>query len=380
MPTTEVDHAKQITIDPSVSGALLERAQKHQKELDGRNKNNINVKPDVKADVDNDDDEWGDDPIDDGTGDKNVDTPAAKVDDPPKGDTGTEEKKIDLGIDAFVKEKKTDKQTVLNELIGDPNLKIKVPLNGRERKMNILDLNVAVERGAQFQQKYDKLSSSDEMKFGTLMAAAKSGDKEATKKVLNILKDSSKSEDMDALLDSVEKVEGNFDEEKTLKEQEAKDKEDQYFPESVINSVDYEKHLTTMKTDLRGPIPAKVFDAYHENPETRKIMYDLVAQGIHGAAMDKFYEWYDEISPTEQSRLDNDPAAWGTAFEGVFEAMKRKNKNAPKKAGTEEPAEPMDSVSDGSKGRSRKPPAAKSVHDMDSKQFAAYKAKMLNRR
>ncbi len=119
---------------------------------------------------------------------------------------------------------------------------------------------------------------------------------------------------------------------------------------------------------LKTQIPEKVYESYVNQPKTKRIMYDLVAQGVAQGALDMFFEKYDSLPFVEQTRLDNDPAAWGTAFNSTFESFKRKSaKSASENAGSEHtPSTPMASVSAGSTGRTRTPPPTKSALSRDS--------------
>ena len=212
------------------------------------------------------------------------------------------------------------------------------------------------------------------------MAAAKAGDKEAQKKALVMLKEFSGKDEIDEFVDEVEDVKGDFDT-KAAREKQVQDAAwEEFFPESLKNDVDYEDTLTNMDKVLKGQIPEKVYEFYTNRPETKRIMYELVAQGIAQEALDAFFEKYDSLPSVEQTRIDSDPAAWGTAFNSSFEALKRqKAKSASKSVESNGNAsEVMDSVSSGSGGRSRSPAPQKSFLAMSKTEFAAEKKRLLS--
>lgn len=388
MSTKEVDHKNQITIGPEVDGALLDKVTKFQKEIDERNTSNVNVTGKTEEGGENNTDEPAPNGVDNGDG-ANRDLPHNNDDSAPAAGTGAdgggktipevEAPKGGIPVDDFLKTNDTNKQALLDQLLGDPdtNLTIKNK-RGKEVKTNFNDLKADIARGRQSQAQLDKINGSAEMEFGVIMAAAKAGDKEAQKKALILLKEFAGKDDIDAFVDDVEEVKGDFDAGAAKEKQESDAAWGEYFPEELKNSVDYEENLGNMDSVLKGQIPGKVYDFYMNRPETKRIMYELVAQGVAQEALDAFFEKYDSLPSVEQTRMDMDPAAWGTAFNASFESLKRqKAKSASKNAESNNPSEPMDSVSSGSGGRTRAPAPAKSFMKMSSKEFAAEKKRLI---
>ena len=107
------------------------------------------------------------------------------------------------------------------------------------------------------------------------------------------------------------------------------------------------------------------------------IPFNPLREGLAEKAMDAFYVKYDTLSFSEQNDLDNNPADWGRAFNGVFESMKRQQKAISKNAESDEsPVEPMDTISDGDDGRSRTPEPKKSYLTMPRKEFMAERKRL----
>lgn len=385
----EVNHSSQITVGNEVDGALLERVTKFQKEIDERNDSNVNVSgspetggEDSKAADDNSAGVDGAGSVGDNS--HNTDDASASAG-PDSGDGGSAAPEVPaptggVNVDDFLADNKVSKQELLEQLLGDPDTSLTIKnKRGKDTKTNFNNLKADIERGRQSQTKLDKMSNSEEMEFGIVMAAAKAGDKEAQKKALLMIKEFSGKEEIDEVIDDLEDVKGDFDSSAAKDKQVEADAWEEYFPESLKNSVDYEENIANMDAILKGQIPEKVYKFYTDRPETKRIMYELVAQGSAQEAMDAFFVKYDSLPSVEQTRIDNDPAAWGTAFNSSFESLKRQKKSASKNAeSNSDPSTPMDSVSSGSTGRSRAPAPAKSFLKMSSKEFAAEKARLLS--
>lgn len=383
MSTKEVKHDSQITVGSDVDGALLDRVNKVQKEIDERTNSNVNVigksPEEGRGHVDN----TGSAADSNAPSNSGSDVGATSADAGPDNSTTadpTEENQGGIPVDQFLEDNKTSKQDLLNQLLDDPDTSLTIKnKRGKETKTSYNNLKADIERGRISQAKLDKISNSEEMEFGLVMAAAKSGDKEAQKKALIMLKEFSGKEEIDDFIDDVDEVKGDFDTKAVKEKQKAEEDWEEYFPESVKNSVDYNENLDKMEKVLKPQIPEKVYEFYTNRPETKRIMYELVAQGIAQEAMDAFFEKYDSLPSVEQIKIDNDPAAWGTAFNSSFESLKRsKAKSASENAESEDnSSEPMASVSAGAGSRTRAPAPKKSFLKMSKAEFAEEKARLL---
>jgi len=368
MPT---ETNSKMILGSDLTDAQLARVSKYQKEIDER------PKVDEGGDSNPGD---GDKPAaghtDDVHGDVNI--PPADADD--NSNPPADQSSGGVAIDDFLAENKTDKQALLNQLLEDPDTHLTLKGKRGERKASYADIKSEIDRGRTSQAALNKMSKSEEMEFGTILAAAKGGDKAAQKKAFDMIKEFSGSENEDGFLDEMDKTEGNFDPSKKMAETKLAQEWDEHFPQHLKDSVDYQPTLDKMRDVLRGSVPEKVYDAYDNNPAQRKIMFDLVAQGHAEKAMELFDEKYNTLPFAEQLRLDNDPAAWGTAFTNVFKSMQRAPEPVPKRVESKEDlSELTDSMSSGNSSRTPAPPVKKSYLNMTSKEFAAEKAKIIGR-
>jgi len=362
MPTNEVNHKTTLTLGDDVSGDLLERVNRHQQILDDRHKNDTNAPVTDNKPADGDDLPSGDDKDD-------------------QGDEGDGQGN-GIAIDSFLEENKTDKQTLLNQLLDDPDTHLTLTGKRGERKASYADIKSEIDRGRSSQARLTKINDSEEMKFGHILAAAKSGDKGAQKQAFELLKEFAGQEEIDDFVDDMEKADGKkFDVNKKREEEKSEQEWEDAFPQHVKESVDYQPTLDKMRATLRGSnIPEKIYDTYDGNPVQRKIMYDLVAQGHAEKAMELFYAKYETLSFEDQLKLDTDPAAWGTAFTRVFKSIERAPKTVEPESADQEKEDPsdlIDSMSSGSKGRSPIVPPKNSPLKVSSQDWAAERERLL---
>lgn len=174
-------------------------------------------------------------------------------------------------LKAFLEENKLTEEQFVEEFLKDRELPIN--FKGKSRKLKLQDIRSLLPREETFQRKFDNLSKSDELRLGTLMKAAQGGDKNAQKKVQKLLIDMTGAKDADGMLDNLEEVEGEFDEEKLLVDQRAKDDEDLHFSD-VKDEVDFKDNLAIVETDLQKRMPPKIFKSYWKEPSSRRTMYE----------------------------------------------------------------------------------------------------------
>ena len=309
-----------------------------------------------------------------------VDIDLSKEDDPapaeePKGEQKAEELKDDPKAEPTETDEtdETDTQTV------------KVTFRGKERELTPNDISAALGRADASQKKADKLQGSEEYKMGLLMTAAKGGDKSAQKKLQKLLVEYTGVETPDDMIDNLEEVDGDFDEESVLQKKEEELAFDDAFSD-VEGGVDFQKNMDIVSTDLKGRMPAKVFDAYWAKPDTRRTMYDLVALGRLDELMDAFDQNLAKLPFREQLYLEKDPDEWGELFAKTVREQNASRAKAPTGQGqsdsntdagsTTEGKSAEDSVSRGTRGRS--PQNAQSSEETDffkmtPQQFAAWK-------
>jgi hypothetical protein len=223
----------------------------------------------------------------------------------------------------------------------------KFKIKGEEREFTEEQIRHTLSREETFQKKYDKLERSEEYKFGVLMAAAKGGDKGAQKALLDKVVEFTGSENGDAMLSEMEKVEEKFDEEKQLADRQAAESFEEAF-EDVKDDVDHKEILGTIQTDLKSRMPEKVFEQYWEDPNARRTMYDLQKSGRADELFSAFEDQLQELSLIERAKIKTDSDLYGALFVEVIKSQNAKQGEVKKESSAPE----LSAVSSGNRSRS----------------------------
>lgn len=289
------------------------------------------------------------------------DTKAEETPSKPEEGSGAEETQgtpaID-GLNEFLSSSKLSEQELLDKLLDSPDAKLSVTIKGKPREITYSDIRSMMGREESFQKKHDLLMKSDEQRLGTLMLAAKNGDKGAQKKVQGLLKDMTGASDGGEIDEKLEDVEDKFDEDKAIQEKTDKAAWDEVFLD-VKNDVDYQENLDIVQSDLKARVPSKIYDAYWNNPHTRRTMYDLVALDRVDEILNAFEENLAGMSIEKQLEIESDPEQWGTLFSKTVRMQNASKKQAgatgANPSNTDTGSQPgkssMDSVSSGDQGR-----------------------------
>lgn len=255
--------------------------------------------------------------------------------------------------------------------------RFKVTIGGEEKELTYHEIKSAIGRSSALQKQLNQMNSSEEMKLGTLMAAAKSGDKKAGKKAHDMLVAAFGKESAEDLIDELSGVEGDFDEGQKLSEREKEAQFDQFF-DDVKDDVDFETHMTTVNESFPGRVPAKVFEAYNNEPHLRRTMYDLAASGRADEILSAVDAEINSLPFEKQLEVRSNPDLYGDAFFLVVNKL-----NASKQAKKEKTEDPekdaLDSISGGNESRRSEVATPQGeVPDflkMSAKEFAEYKEK-----
>lgn len=258
--------------------------------------------------------------------------PVKKEENATAPETKTEAKAPEAKAPTKTEEKPTGDQS------GETNLdtKLKISFEGKERELSASDVQAAMGRAKSFQKRNDDLMKGEELKLGTLMVAAQGGDVKAQKKLQGMLLKMTKAEDGRDLDEKLEEVEDDFDADKIIKSKtdEAKDKAewDESFGD-VENNVDYKQNLDIVETDLRGQMPAKVFNTFWARPDTRRAMYNLVSTGRMEELLGAFAEKVSTLPFSDKIKIETDPDFYGAAFTAVVKEQNALQVNASKAEG-----------------------------------------------
>tara|TARA_R110000787_G_scaffold5480_2_gene20050 strand:+ start:8905 stop:10014 length:1110 start_codon:yes stop_codon:yes gene_type:complete len=321
-----------------------------------------------------------DEPIEDA--EINLDAPAEPAEnDEVKGKKGEDELKVGAGGGEYVPVDMTAFTNMAKDQgISEDELaekifhgrKFKVKMNGKPREMDYSAIKNHLSRETTFQKKYDEANKSEEMKMGTLVAAAKGGDKGAQKKLQGLLKEFTGAEDVDDMNDKLDSVEGVFDEEAGL----IKKRNDEAFEtefEDVKEDVDYEANLATIHGDIKDRMPAKIWERYWNSPADRKSMYALAASGRADLLLDTFQSEVDSLPLEKQLELAGDPDMYGVAFLSMINRLNAQN-TKPAEETTE--VDNLAAVSSGTKPASRTRASETPDFDkMTSQEFKAWQVK-----
>ena len=250
--------------------------------------------------------------------------------------------------------------------------KFKVKMNGKSREMDYSDIKNHLSRETTFQKKYDEANKSDEMKMGTLVAAAKGGDKGAQKKLQGLLKEFTGAEDVDDMNDKLNDVEGTFDEEAGLIKKRNEVEFETEFAD-VKGDVDYEANVATIQGDIKDRMPAKIWERYWNSPADRKSMYALAASGRADLLLDTFQSEVDSLPLEKQLELAGDPDMYGVAF---LSMINRLNAKSTKQGEETTEVDNLNAVSSGTKPASRAQASETPDFDkMTSQEFKAWQVK-----
>jgi len=249
---------------------------------------------------------------------------------------------------------------------------LKFKVKGEEKEYSKEQLQHLLAREQTFQQKANRLESSDEYKLGILMAAAKKGDKGAQKKLRNELIDMVGEEP----LDSLEEVEEDYDADADLSKRQNESAFEEVFSD-VKSDVDYEETLAKIDTDLKSRMPEKVFQKYYDTPEERRTMYDLVKSGRAEEILGALDKELQGLSLTERVRIKNDPDMYGSLVFEVIQDLNATGQGTDKKdSGNSD----LDAVSSGNRShRVEKEEPEPDVSTMSKAEFLAYEKKLLGR-
>ncbi len=242
-------------------------------------------------------------------------------------------------------------------------------VKGEDREFTKAQIQHMLSREQTFQQKYDAINKSETTKLGMLMEAAKGGDAGAQKKILDHLKEFTNND-----VYELEDVEQEFDLDKHVEKNQELESEDEAFAD-VKNDVDFEKTLDTMKEHFPNRMPGKLFQSYWDNPEERRIMYDIAASGRADEIFDALDGELNKLSLADKIKIKQDPEAYALA---VVEAINGLNApqqpSAPKDSGPTD----LDAVSTGrsshSQTKEERPPdfskmTEKEFYDFQIKNF-----------
>jgi hypothetical protein len=208
---------------------------------------------------------------------------------------------------------------------------VKLKLHGVEREYTHHEIKQALGRQSAQAKQLNELQRSEEMSLGTLLAAAKKGDKAAAKKVHNLLLAGSGKETADDLLDELEDVEGDFDENAVLAEKHKKEQMDAAFSD-VKDSVDFGKHMDTVNTEFKEMLPEKVWQVFTDEPVSHRAMYDLAASGRAETLIGLLNDELSQMPLVKQLEIQSDPKLYGEAFTAV---VKRDNARIAREASSE---------------------------------------------
>lgn len=279
------------------------------------------------------------------------DTGIKVVPNPDEPVSATPEVEMNLDEEQKPEEKKTPETTETEgeddqtEAPDEPG-KIKVTFRGKDRELTQNDVAAALGRAESNQKKAEQLSNSDEYKLGVIAKAAKDGDKGAQKKLQQMLIEFTGAGDADGLTDNLDEVKPDFDEDKVMKDNASKQEWDDAFSD-VSEGVDFQKNLDIVSSDLKGRMPAKVFDTFWNRPDTRRTMYDLVAVGRMDEVMDAFDQNLEKLPFADQLEIERDPDQWGSLFAKTVRTL---NAQSGKAASTEEKAASNTDDGSGSQG------------------------------
>jgi hypothetical protein len=245
-------------------------------------------------------------------------------------------------------------------------------VKGEEKEYTKEQLQNLLAREQTFQQKANKLESSEEYRLGVLHAAAKAGDKGAQKKLRAELLEMVGDGD----IDSLEEVEEEYDTEKDLTKRQTDAAFEEAFSD-VKSDVDYEETLAKIDEQLKARMPEKVFQKYYDTPVERRTMYDLVKSGRAEEILGALDVELQNLSLTERVRIKNDPDMYGSL---VYEVVKDVNARG-QQTDTKDQVNPdLAAVSSGNRShRIEKEEPAPDFATMSTEEFRAYEKKMLGR-
>lgn len=242
----------------------------------------------------------------------------------------------------------------------------KFSVKGQDRDYTHDQLQKMLAREETFQQKWEKHRVSDAYKLGALMAAAKDGDKGAQKQLLSELE--GMSDDLDVLRESEEK----FDVDSKIKDDEL----DSAFAD-VKSDVDYETTLGKIDSDLKGKMPEKVFEEYSSNPQTKRVMYDLIRSGRTDEIFEALNKELGSLSLAERVRYKQDADLYGGLFYEVVQDLNARKAQPEEKA---PPKSAIDTVSSGKRShRQDKPDTGPDFANMSASELAAWEKKNLGK-
>lgn len=248
-------------------------------------------------------------------------------------------------------------------------------IKGEEKNFSMDQIRNTLSREETFQKKFNKMSTSDEYKFGVLMSAAQSGDKGAQKTLLGKMVEFTGSKDGDQMLNQMEEVTEEFNTEEKIQAKASQEEFDDFFDE-VKGDVDFEDNLGKIKTDLKARMPEKVFNSYWNKAGERRVMYDLQKSGRADELFSAFEDQLSDLPLLERAKIKTDPDLYGALFVEVVKSQNAKQGNRP----SEPSVTPMDSVSSGN--RSHSAPADNTTPDWDNmtpEEFKKAEAKMLKK-
>lgn len=240
-------------------------------------------------------------------------------------------------------------------------------IKGEEVEYTKDKLQHLLAREKTFQQKYEEIRKSDTTKLGVLMAAAKGGDAGAQKQVFDQLKSMTDND-----VYELEDVEEEFDVDKKMEESRETDAEDEIFSD-VKGDVDFDTTLDKMKEHFPTRMPAKLFQSYWDNPEERRVMYDLAKSGRADEIFDALDGELNQLPLADRIKLKQDPDAYAMAVVEVINGLNApQSSSQPKDLGQTE----LDAVSTGtSSHRQEKEESLPDVSKMTDQQFKDYQIK-----
>lgn len=239
-------------------------------------------------------------------------------------------------------------------------------VKGEDKDYSHDQLEKMLSREETFQQKWEKHRNSEQYKLGLVMDAAKAGDASAKKQLLSLLDES--GVDFDELRESKEEFDVN-------KRMEA-DEVDSIFAD-VKSDVDYEETLGKIDSDLRGRMPEKVFEEYNSNPQTKRVMYDLVRSGRTEEVFGALNEELSKLPLTDRVRYKQDPELYGAL---VFEVVQDLNAQKPASEPTEPTSTAVDAVSSGNRSHRQDTKDAEPDWDsMSKEEFAKLQKRVMQK-
>ena len=246
-------------------------------------------------------------------------------------------------------------------------------VKGKDQEFTHDQIRHALSREDTFQKKYNDIEQSEAYRLGVLMSAAKEGNKGAQKKLKDMLVGFTGASDDDSMLDSLDSVDETFDENEATEKKRYESSMEASFSD-VKDSVDFEKNIGIVQSELKELMPEKVWESYWDDPEARRTMYDLVASGRMTELMETFNRELESLPLVEQVKIKRDPDWYGDLFVAV---VKQQNARQVDKSNKDQGPTEADAVSTGELSRSKSATSdpGPNFDNMTSAEFAEWKRK-----